>query len=132
MEFLRVVAMNYVTNMKMEAETREALQGTGFSLEQLEDEEWDAGLGNGGLGRLASCFMDSMATPIPGYGYGIRYDYGIFYQSIQNGYQVDHCDNWIRQGNPWEFAERGFLYDVNFYVEPRRTPTRATGLDTAG
>lgn len=108
--------MNYVTNMKMEAETREALQDTGFSLEQLEDEEWDAGLGNGGLGRLASCFMDSMATlKIPGYGYGIRYDYGIFYQSIQNGYQVEHCDNWIRQGNPWEFARRGFLYDVNFY-----------------
>lgn len=107
--------MNYVTNMQIGAQVKEAIDGTDFTLEQLETEEWDAGLGNGGLGRLASCFMDSMATmKIPGFGYGIRYDYGIFYQTIENGYQVEHCDNWIRQGNPWEFARRGFLYDVNF------------------
>lgn len=107
--------MNYVTNMQILAQVKEAIDGTDFTLEQLETEEWDAGLGNGGLGRLASCFMDSMATmKIPGFGYGIRYDYGIFYQTIESGYQVEHCDNWIRQGNPWEFARRGFLYDVNF------------------
>jgi len=107
--------MNYVTNMQIGAQVKEAIDGTDFTLEQLETEEWDAGLGNGGLGRLASCFMDSMATmKIPGFGYGIRYDYGIFYQTIESGYQVEHCDNWIRQGNPWEFARRGFLYDVNF------------------
>jgi glycogen phosphorylase len=108
--------MNYVTNMQLGDQVKEAIGHTDFSLEQLEDEEWDAGLGNGGLGRLASCFMDSLATlKIPAYGYGIRYDYGIFYQTIENGYQVEHCDNWIRQGNPWEFARRGFLYNVNFY-----------------
>ncbi len=107
--------MNYVTNMRLREQAKEAIEHTDFTLEQLETEEWDAGLGNGGLGRLASCFMDSMATlKIPGYGYGLRYDYGIFYQTIENGYQVEHCDNWIRQGNPWEFARRGFLYDVNF------------------
>jgi glycogen phosphorylase len=108
--------MNYVTNMQLNSQVKEAIGHTNFTLDQLEDEEWDAGLGNGGLGRLASCFMDSLATlKIPAYGYGIRYDYGIFYQTIENGYQVEHCDNWIRQGNPWEFARRGFLYDVNFY-----------------
>ncbi len=108
--------MNYVTNMQLGEQVKEAIKETNFTLEQIESEEWDAGLGNGGLGRLASCFMDSMATlKIPGYGYGLRYDYGIFYQTIENGYQVEHCDNWIRQGNPWEFTRRGFLYDVNFY-----------------
>lgn len=108
--------MNYVTNLELEQEVKETLKGLDFNLEELEDEEWDAGLGNGGLGRLASCYMDSMATlKIPGYGYGIRYDYGIFHQKIINGYQVEQSDNWVRHGTPWEFARRGFLYDVNFY-----------------
>jgi len=65
---------------------------------------------------LASCFMDSMATlKIPSYGYGIKYNYGIFHQKIVNGYQVEQSDNWVRHGTPWEFVRRGFLYDVNFY-----------------
>jgi starch phosphorylase len=108
--------MNYITNLQMETECRDALEGLEFTLEDLEEEEWDAGLGNGGLGRLASCFMDSMATlGIPGYGYGLRYDYGIFFQTIVNGYQVEQCDNWVRYGCPWEIKRRGFLYKVKFY-----------------
>jgi len=107
--------MSYITNLQLQETVEAALQGTGFTLEQLATQEWDAGLGNGGLGRLASCFMDSLATlRIPGYGYGIHYDYGLFFQNIKNGYQVELADNWVRQGNPWEIARRGFLYDVRF------------------
>ncbi len=108
--------MNYIHNMQMKDSCTKALEGLDFTLEDLEEEEYDAGLGNGGLGRLASCFMDSLATlKIPAYGYGIRYDYGIFYQNIINGWQVEQCDNWVRFGNPWEFMRRGYLYKVNFY-----------------
>ena len=108
--------MNYVTNMQLNKECEKTLEEAGFSLEEIEEQEWDAGLGNGGLGRLASCYMDSMASlDIPGYGYGIMYDYGIFYQTIVNGFQVEQCDNWVRWGNPWEFRRRGFLTPVKFY-----------------
>ena len=107
---------NYIVNLKLREEVERALTTLSFSLEELESQEWDAGLGNGGLGRLASCFLDSMATlNVPGYGYGIRYDYGIFHQTIENGWQVEHSDNWIRHGNPWEFMRSQFLYDVHFY-----------------
>jgi len=75
--------MNYLTNMCMEKGCQEVLETLGLALEDIEEVEWDAGLGNGGLGRLASCYMDSMASlGIPGYGYGILYDYGIFYQNV--------------------------------------------------
>ena len=108
--------MNYVTNMQLNKACEKTLEETGFTMEEIEEQEWDAGLGNGGLGRLASCYMDSMASlNIPAYGYGIMYDYGIFYQTIVNGYQVEQCDNWVRWGNPWEFKRRGFLYNVQFY-----------------
>jgi starch phosphorylase len=108
--------MNYVTNMQLNKACEQSLEETGFTLEEIEAQEWDAGLGNGGLGRLASCYMDSMASlNIPAYGYGIMYDYGIFYQTIVDGYQVEQCDNWVRWGNPWEFKRRGFLYNVQFY-----------------
>ncbi|MBN1932558.1 MAG: glycogen/starch/alpha-glucan phosphorylase [Desulfobacterales bacterium] len=108
--------MNNIINMQMQDECRKTLSEFGFSLEDLEEEEWDAGLGNGGLGRLASCYMDSMATlNIASYGYGIRYDYGIFYQTIANGHQVEQCDNWLRYGNPWEIRRRAYLYEVKFY-----------------
>ncbi|WP_321492450.1 glycogen/starch/alpha-glucan phosphorylase [uncultured Desulfobacter sp.] len=108
--------MNYITNLQLNKECEKTLEETGFTLEEIEEQEWDAGLGNGGLGRLASCYLDSMASlDIPGYGYGIMYDYGIFYQTIVNGYQVEQCDNWVRWGNPWEFKRRGFLSNVQFY-----------------
>ena len=108
--------MNYITNMGMEQGCQEVLEKLGLALEDIEEVEWDAGLGNGGLGRLASCYMDSIASlRIPGYGYGILYDYGIFYQNIVNGYQEESCDNWRRQGNPWEIIRRELLYEINFY-----------------
>jgi starch phosphorylase len=107
---------NYLTSLQMESEARAALQELGFDLDELEEEEWDAGLGNGGLGRLASCYLDSMACRnIPAYGYGIRYDYGIFFQVIENGYQREKSDNWSRRGNPWEIKRRPYLYPVQFY-----------------
>jgi starch phosphorylase len=108
--------MNYLTSMGLEQGCREVLEKLGLSLEDLEEVEWDAGLGNGGLGRLASCYLDSMATlKIPGYGYGIMYDYGIFYQNIVNGRQEERCDNWRRQGNPWEIVRRDHPYKIHFY-----------------
>jgi len=107
---------NYLLNLGVEEEIRNALSEAGFSLEEISDEESEPGLGNGGLGRLASCYMDSLANlNIPGYGYGIRYDYGIFKQRIVDGRQVEECDNWLRDGNPWEITRRSFLYTVRFY-----------------
>ncbi len=107
---------NYLVSLEMEDEARSALQELGFDLDEIEEEEWDAGLGNGGLGRLASCYMDSIASKnLPGYGYGIRYDYGIFHQVLENGYQIEQCDNWRRRGNPWEIQRRDHLVPVRFY-----------------
>jgi glycogen phosphorylase len=107
--------MNYLTNMRIQEACSEAVESLGLTLEELEEVEMDAGLGNGGLGRLASCYVDSMASlRIPGYGYGILYDYGIFYQSIVNGWQEESCDNWRRQGVPWEILRREHLYEIKF------------------
>jgi starch phosphorylase len=107
---------NYLISLSMESEARVAVQEMGFDLDEVEEEEWDAGLGNGGLGRLASCFMDSMAChKLPGYGYGIHYDYGIFHQVLENGYQRELCDNWLRHGNPWEIQRRQHLLPIRFY-----------------
>lgn len=107
---------NYILNLDMEQESRDALRASGFALEELEEQEPDPGLGNGGLGRLASCYLDSMsALNIAAYGYGIRYDYGIFAQKIVNGYQVEQADNWLVHGNPWEIVRRNFPYPVRLY-----------------
>jgi glycogen/starch/alpha-glucan phosphorylases len=107
---------NSLVNLGLDGEAAKAMKEMGFTLEALREKEWDAGLGNGGLGRLAACFMDSLATlELPAVGYGIRYDYGIFFQNIKNGYQVETPDNWLRLGNVWEFPRAEFTYVVNFY-----------------
>ena len=106
---------NSLVNLGVYGETQKAMNELGYSLEDLREREWDAGLGNGGLGRLAACFMDSLATlELPAVGYGIRYDYGIFFQNIRNGYQVETPDNWLRLGNVWEFPRAEFTYVIKF------------------
>ncbi len=107
---------NSLTNLGLYEAASKAVNKLGYDLEELREKEWDAGLGNGGLGRLAACFMDSLATlELPAVGYGIRYDYGIFFQSIRDGWQVETPDNWLRLGNVWEFPRPEFTYVVNFY-----------------
>ena len=107
---------NYLLSLEMIEEAELALRELGFDLDELEEEEWDPGLGNGGLGRLASCYLDSMACcNLPGYGYGILYDYGIFHQVLNNGYQHELCDNWLRRGSPWEIRRYERLEPVQFY-----------------
>lgn len=117
MEFLMGRALgNNLINLQMYGNAGQSLLDAGLDIEMLRELEADAGLGNGGLGRLAACFMDSMATlQLPAYGYGIRYEYGIFHQHIRDGYQVETPDNWLRYPNPWEIARPEFLYPVNFY-----------------
>lgn len=107
---------NMMINLGIHNECDEAMYQLGLELEELQVQEEDAGLGNGGLGRLAACFMDSMATlGIPGYGYGLRYDYGLFKQKIQHGEQVEMPDEWLRFGNPWEHARPEYSLPVHFY-----------------
>jgi glycogen phosphorylase len=117
MEFLMGRALtNSILNLGFEQEYRHALAEMGIDLDKVREIEHDAALGNGGLGRLAACFLDSMATlGLPGYGYGIRYEYGMFSQRIENGRQVEHPDNWLRYGNPWEFPRPEVLYQVKFH-----------------
>jgi len=123
---------NSLVNMGLLDESATALHELGYRLEDLREAEWDAGLGNGGLGRLAACFLDSMATlGYPSYGYGIRYDYGIFHQRIVNGAQVEVADGWLRYGNPWEIPRVGDRFRVQFsgrvdtYVNARGRLTNA-------
>jgi starch phosphorylase len=107
--------MNSVLNVGFQDEVRQACIEAGINLDKVTELEFDAALGNGGLGRLAACFLDSMATiGLPGYGMGIRYEYGMFNQKIENGWQVEHPDNWLRYGNPWEFPRPEVLYPVKF------------------
>jgi glycogen phosphorylase len=107
---------NALINLGLTEPTVEALDPLGFRLEDIEEIEPDAGLGNGGLGRLAACYLDSMATlEIPGYGYGIRYEHGIFRQIIVGGRQVEMPDNWLHDENPWEIARPERTYPVKFY-----------------
>lgn len=113
---------NALLNLGLEDDTAEALDPLGYRLEELEEMEPDAALGNGGLGRLAACYLDSMATlELPGYGYGIRYEHGIFRQKIAEARQVEMPDNWLRDDNPWEIARPDRTYPVKFYgrVESR-------------
>ncbi len=108
--------MNSVYNLGFDQQFREACMESGITLDDVREIEPDAALGNGGLGRLAACFLDSMATlDLPGYGYGIRYEYGMFTQRIEDGSQIEHPDNWLRYGNPWEFPRPEVLYQVKFH-----------------
>lgn len=107
---------NALVNSDLDENFKEALLELGCDLEELYEREKDAGLGNGGLGRLAACFLDSLTTlEIPAWGYGIRYDYGIFKQKIVDGHQVEKPDMWLRKGNPWEIERRDVTYTIKFY-----------------
>ena len=106
---------NSAINLGLLDQVSQAVHDMGYDLEALRENEEDAALGNGGLGRLASCFLDSIATlKIPAYGYGIRYEYGLFYQKLINGEQVESPDNWMRGGCPWEFKRVNYLFPVHF------------------
>ena len=116
MEFLMGRALgNNMINLTFYKEVKEALDELGFDLNVIEDQEPDAALGNGGLGRLAACFLDSLSTlGYPAYGCGIRYRYGMFAQKIENGYQIEIPDDWLRDGNPFEIKRPEYAVEVKF------------------
>uniref|UniRef100_A0A646QJD6 Alpha-1,4 glucan phosphorylase n=1 Tax=Hemiscolopendra marginata TaxID=943146 RepID=A0A646QJD6_9MYRI len=114
--------INTMINLNIQNACDEAMYQLGLNIEELEEVEEDAGLGNGGLGRLAACFLDSMATlGLAAYGYGIRYEYGIFAQRIQNGEQVEEPDDWLRYGCPWEIPRPEYMLPINFYGRVEKT-----------
>lgn len=122
---------NTMINIGIQGTVDEALYQMGLDIEELEDMEQDAGLGNGGLGRLAACFLDSMATlAMPAVGYGIRYDYGIFAQRIRNFEQTEEPDDWLRFGCPWEKARPEYMIPVNFFGRVMDTPDGKRWVDT--
>uniref|UniRef100_A0A5S6MZ77 Alpha-1,4 glucan phosphorylase n=1 Tax=Xenopus tropicalis TaxID=8364 RepID=A0A5S6MZ77_XENTR len=122
---------NTMINLGLQNACDEAIYQLGLDIEELEEMEEDAGLGNGGLGRLAACFLDSMATlGLAAYGYGIRYEYGIFNQKIKDGWQVEEADDWLRHGNPWEKARPEFMLPVHFYGRVESTKTGPRWVDT--
>ena len=116
MEFLMGRALgNNIINIMAKDEIKQALDDLGYDLNLIEDQEPDAALGNGGLGRLAACFLDSLATlGYPAYGCGIRYRYGMFKQKIENGYQVEVPDEWLKDGNPFEVRRAEYATEVKF------------------
>ena len=129
-EFLvgRSLACNLM-NLGIYGKTKQALAELGVNLDDVLEQEADAGLGNGGLGRLAACFLDSMATlALPGVGYGLRYEFGIFRQEIKDGHQVEHPDDWLRFGNPWEIARPEYTETVHFGGHTERVPDGAGGF----
>jgi starch phosphorylase len=132
LEFLlgRALIQN-VVNLGARDACTDAMRRLGYDLEALQEAEWDAGLGNGGLGRLAACIMDAAATlGLPFYGYGIRYEFGIFQQRIQDGFQVESPDPWLRYGNPWEIPRADATFPVRFYgrVEHVTDPASEAGF----
>lgn len=131
MEFLMGRALgNNMINLTKYNEIKEALDELGLDINVIEDQEPDAALGNGGLGRLAACFLDSLATlEYPAYGCGIRYKYGMFKQEIKDGYQVEVPDNWLKDGNPFEIKRSEYRYEVKFGGYVRSYRDEATGRD---
>uniref|UniRef100_A0A8C6UEL0 Alpha-1,4 glucan phosphorylase n=1 Tax=Neogobius melanostomus TaxID=47308 RepID=A0A8C6UEL0_9GOBI len=122
---------NTMVNLGVQNTCDEAMYQLGLDIEELEEIEEDAGLGNGGLGRLAACFLDSMATlGLAAYGYGIRYEYGIFNQKIRDGCQVEEADDWLRYGNPWEKSRPEFMLPVHFYGRVQETKEGSKWVDT--
>ncbi|MBR4374865.1 MAG: glycogen/starch/alpha-glucan phosphorylase [Treponema sp.] len=115
-EFLMGRALsNNLINLQIKDEVKKVLKDMNINFDLVEDEEPDAALGNGGLGRLAACFLDSLATlDYPGHGYGIRYEYGMFEQKIENGYQVEYPDNWLKHRDPWEVKRSDLAVTVKF------------------
>lgn len=114
---------NSLINLEMYDEVREVLEELGIDYNMVEDAEPDPGLGNGGLGRLAACFLDSLSTlQLPAYGCGIRYHYGIFEQKIENGYQVEAPDNWLENGDPWGIKRNEYAVEVKFGGNVRAVP----------
>ena len=115
-EFLLGRALrNNLFNLGMLDQTETVLRQMGLALGDILEQERDAGLGNGGLGRLAACFMDSLATlDLPVVGYGIRYEFGIFKQTFVDGWQVEQPDTWLLRGNPWEFIQPDDMIEVGF------------------
>jgi glycogen phosphorylase len=126
MEFLMGRTLgNAVLNLGMEETVEQAVYDLSLDMEEIRNMELEAGLGNGGLGRLAACFLDSMATlQLPAYGYGIRYDYGMFHQTIKNGFQHENPDNWLRLTNAWEIARPEYTVTIQFKgrVVTRKNP----------
>src|SRR2546423_11922544 len=117
-----------VENLRMTEIVKAALGDLGVDLDRMRRAEPDAALGNGGLGRLAACLMESMASlGIPARGYGIRYDHGLFRQGIRDGWQLEFAENWLSFGNPWGFAPPEFTYDIH-YGGPARTATKGRRL----
>ena len=107
---------NNLLNLGIIDAGEDAIQKIGYDLEEIQELEHDAGLGNGGLGRLAACFLESMATlELPAHGYGIRYEFGIFKQQFENGAQVEAPDNWLEEGYPWEIPRWEVVYPVHFF-----------------
>ncbi|MFT6834516.1 MAG: starch phosphorylase [Francisellaceae bacterium] len=132
MEFLIGRSMvNNLINLGIEKETYKAIYDLGLSIEEIEESEHDAGLGNGGLGRLAACFMDSCATlALPVMGYGLRYEYGMFRQHIQDGYQIEEPDHWLRFGShPWELMRREYTRTIKFGGKTHKYKNPNTGED---
>jgi starch phosphorylase len=118
-------------NLGIQGACDEAMYQLGLDIEELEELEEDAGLGNGGLGWLAACFLDSMATlGLAAYVYGIRYEYGIFAQKIRNGEQTEEPDDWLRFGNPWEKARPEYVLPVNFCGHVENTPQGKKWVNT--
>ena len=131
MEFLMGRALgNNLINMTAYKDVKEALEEMGIDLNVIEDQEPDAALGNGGLGRLAACFLDSLATlNYPAYGCGIRYRYGMFKQKIENGYQKEVPDDWLKEGNPFELRREEYAKEVRFGGNIRFEKDPVTGKD---